>query len=217
MHKVLNRPDFYNRRYILEIQRLRLGMYQSNCYIVSEGKKALIVDPGDSGEEISEYLERNGLEPEMILLTHGHVDHVGGVDVLEEKYKCPVYISKADKESIDEGRQIFGHVSAPLKTYPENGELSFAGKKMEVLDTPGHTKGGVCLYFPEEGVLFSGDTLFKHNVGRYDLYGGDGVELLKGIREKLLVLPDDTVVYPGHDMETTIGHEKKYNMFLKEN
>lgn len=199
----------------MEIERLRLGMYQSNCYIVNEEGKAFIVDPGDNGEELNDYLKNKDLSLEFILLTHGHVDHVGGVDVLKSYHDVPVYISKEDKEAIIEGIRVFGEVNSEMTEIDESTTIKFINHEIKVLKTPGHTLGGVCFYIEDEGILFSGDTIFKHNVGRYDLYGGDGEALLKGIKEKIFVLPNETVIYPGHDMETTVEHEKKYNMFLK--
>lgn len=199
----------------MDIRRLRLGIYQSNCYVVVEEDRAFIVDPGDSGEEIKNYFENNNLKLDFILLTHGHVDHVGGVDDLNKYYNVPIYINKADKDHIVSGSHIYGEIKSHMTEVKEGDLIDFNQHKIEVIETPGHTKGGICFYIEDEGILFSGDTLFKHNVGRYDLIGGDGNELLSSIKEKLLVLPDDTKVFPGHDLETTIGHEKKYNMFLK--
>lgn len=198
----------------MKIDVLALGMFQANCYIVSEGDKCFIVDPGERADEIGEFLQDNGLTPEFILLTHGHIDHVGAVDGLMDQYMIDAYISETDREYIDRNTRIFGKIFHPTESVSEGDEIDFNGKKIKVIETPGHTAGGVCFLY--EDSLFSGDTLFRGSVGRTDLDGGSADALIDSITEKLMRLPEETKVYPGHQIPTTIGHEKKYNPFLRD-
>jgi len=197
----------------MEIQKLALGMFQANCYVVSEGNEAFLVDPGDRPEEILDYLNNHGLDLKFILLTHGHLDHVNAVDGIVKVHKVPVYLHEADRQAIDQKVNVFGKMTSQSLPIHEGMTIPFAGHKISVIETPGHSEGGVC--FLVDGNLFVGDTLFRHSIGRYDLHGSDGEALFHSIRKKLYKLPDDTKVYPGHEMDTDIGHEKKYNMFVK--
>lgn len=196
----------------MHIQRLALGMFQANCYVVSEGDSCFIVDPGEKADQIKEYLNEHDLTPKFILLTHGHVDHVGAVDELMDEFMVDTYMSPVDKRSIDMGVRIFGKVFHDTTDVYDGDEIIFSDKKIRVIETPGHTKGGLC--FLIENHLFSGDTLFRSSVGRSDFEGGSHEELISGIKNKLLILPEDTIVYPGHEAATTIGAEKKGNPFL---
>ncbi|PKK38713.1 hypothetical protein ABB02_02019 [Clostridiaceae bacterium JG1575] len=197
----------------MNIQPLPLGMFQANCFIVSEGSSAFLVDPGDTPQAVLDYLDHHGLTLSFILLTHGHMDHVNGVDGILERFPVPVYLHEKDEEAIRDRVRIFGHLDAKTHPVKEGEILKFMDHSIQVLETPGHTQGGVCYLI--EGNLFSGDTLFRHSVGRSDLAGGDEATLLESIEKKLLGLPEDTVVWPGHDAPTDLGHEKKYNQFLK--
>lgn len=196
----------------MHIQRLAFGMFQANCYVVSEGDSCFIVDPGEKADQIKEYLMEHNLTPKFILLTHGHVDHVGAVDELMDEFMVDTYMSPLDKRSIDMGVRIFGKVFHETTDVHEGDEILFSDRKIKVIETPGHTKGGLC--FLIENHLFSGDTLFRRSVGRSDFEGGSHDELINGIKNKLLILPEDTIVYPGHEAATTIGAEKKGNPFL---
>lgn len=199
----------------MEIKTFTLGMYQSNNYLVYENGHALLIDLGAGAEAVFNFLQENNLILDQILLTHGHLDHVDGVDeLLTMTGPVPVYLHEEDAIAILEKKRIFGHMAAKTTAIENGSKIAFGEKTIEVFTTPGHTKGGVS--FLVENRLFTGDTLFKHNVGRTDLYGGSEEEIIASVTEKLYTLPDDTIVYPGHDAATTIGHEKKYNMYVKD-
>lgn len=198
---------------MLKVVKLPLGMFQGNCFVVSEGSDAFLVDPGDRPEEVLNYLSLNGLKLDLILLTHGHVDHVNGVDGIVQAHKVPVYLHAADRAMIREGHQYFGKLITETLPVSDGMTIPFAGHEIRVIETPGHTAGGVSYLI--EGMLFAGDTLFHNTVGRTDLPGGDQEALLESVRNKLFALPDDTVVYSGHGDHTDIAHEKKYNYFVK--
>ncbi len=204
----------------MKLERFGLGIYDTNCYIIidEESKKAAVIDPGDAPDEFLNYFEKKGYELEGILLTHGHWDHITGVEKLVAKYGVKIYAMQQEKEllllpqlngSIQHREEV--SLSVGIE-FLEGGEtLEFAGCVIKVIATPGHTAGGCCYYIAEENVLFSGDTLFANTVGRWDLPTGSERVLKQSIREKLYILPEETVVYPGHMQSTTIGHEKKYN------
>lgn len=206
----------------MKIKTLVVGMVSTNCYIVTndDNNESLIIDPGDAAETIIGYITQNNLIVKAILLTHAHFDHIGAVDELVNKYSIPVYMSRAEEEvALNPSINLSGMVGSgygikATNLLDDNDEIELAGMKIKAILTPGHTKGGMCFYFAEHKVLFSGDTLFYESVGRSDLPGGHMGELVRSIREKLFVLPDDVKVYPGHDMSTDIEHEKRYNMFV---
>lgn len=206
----------------MKIKTMVVGAVGTNCYIVinDETDEALIVDPGDGARNIEAYLDENHLTPKAILLTHAHFDHIGAVKPLAQRYSLPVYMSE-DEVSVAENPGLNLSVMLgssygvkPTHTLKDNEKLNLAGFEITTILTPGHTKGGMCFYFEKDAVLFSGDTLFYESVGRTDFPGGHMGQLVKGIREKLFVLPDNVMVYPGHDMPTDIGHEKQYNLFV---
>lgn len=210
---------------ILENMRIKtmvVGAVATNCYIVvnDETNETLIVDPGDGAKQIEEYIEKNNLIPKAILLTHAHFDHIGAVQPLSKRYSLPVYMSEEEVTVAENpGLNLSGMLGAsygikPTHTIKDNEELSLAGFNIRAILTPGHTKGGMCFYFESDAVLFSGDTLFYESVGRTDFPGGHMGQLIRGIKEKLFILPDNVMVYPGHDMPTDIGHEKQYNLFI---
>lgn len=188
--------------------RLPLGMLQTNCYILSNGNRCLIVDPGDEPERVLAFLEQNGLTAEAILLTHGHYDHVGAVRALVAELDCDVYICEADLS-------LPSHMTAgPLyhsHTYSDGDRLTLAGMEFTVIHTPGHTPGSVCLLFGMD--LIAGDTLFEGSIGRTDFPGSDHGAMLHSL-EKLKKLPDEVRVYPGHGPATDMGQEKRYNPYL---
>ncbi len=207
---------------MLEVKQLTVGMVGTNCYLAANQmtKEAVIIDPGDEPKRIDRLIKENGYDPQAILLTHGHFDHVMAVDALSAEYGIKVYAHELEKETLEDpelnvsgmmGNTMVFHAT----DFVREGEiLNLAGFSFQVLLTPGHTKGGVCYYLASEHVLFSGDTLFAGSVGRTDFPGGSMSTLIGSIREKLLALPDETVVYPGHMESTTIGAEKTGNMFL---
>ena len=201
----------------MERLTVQVGGFEVNCSILSVNGKAWIVDPGQEAERVIDTLEKKGLEPAAVLLTHAHFDHIGAIPGLLKKFPdLPVYAHEKDAP-------MFGH---PLNQLPPEYP-SFAKPRnltttdkiegledIEILGTPGHTPGGVCYYFPKDKLLLSGDTLFAGSVGRTDLPGGDMATLMDSL-QKLTALPDDTVVIPGHGPHTTIAAEKRGNPFLQ--
>ena len=193
-----------------------LGPVQTNCYIVfdDEIKKAVIIDPADEAEYLISGLGQLKVQLCAILLTHGHFDHIQAVPEIKEKFSVPVYVHRADEEALkDPG--MFGMPSVKIFLKEDDVRLNggetveFPGMKFKVIHTPGHTKGSVCYYMEDAGILFSGDTLFCHSWGRTDFPGGSEKEIFESIREKLLPLPEETLVLPGHDSATTIKEERK--------
>ena len=206
------------------IEQLTLGPFMVNCYIVGDADSgdAVLVDTGDNAQRIIKKVESHGLKPVCIANTHAHVDHVGAVKEVGTYYEIGFHLHAGDKpvlEGLQTQSRFFGvrYDGTPeITAYLEDGAILKAGTiEMEVLHTPGHSPGGVCFHIPSEKVLFSGDTLFAGSIGRTDLPGGSFNELINSINEKLLVLPDDTVVYSGHGPESTIGREKLSNPFLQ--
>lgn len=206
----------------MRMARMTVGALATNCYIVSDETtgKAFIVDPGGDAKRIMDKVEELHLKVEAILLTHGHFDHMMAVDQLREKFGCKVYLSKEEEELIKDPQQnvsaMFGRpIATSADEFVEDGQqLQIAGFQIEVLATPGHTKGGVCYYLKEQEIAFSGDTIFEGSVGRSDFPGGNARELIRSIKDKLCVLPDDTQLFPGHGDSTVVSYEKQYNPFL---
>ena len=207
----------------MKIERFVIGPIGTNCYIVinEETKECFLTDPAACPPELVSHIRDTGLQVKAVLLTHGHFDHIMGLDDLVKEFPVPVYAHEAEKELLTDA-QLNASVSMYGQGYTFSGaeyvsdgqELEAVGEKIRVIYTPGHTIGGCCYYIPEEAVLFSGDTLFKASVGRTDLPTGSMGQLVRSIKEKLFVLPDETKVYPGHMDETSIGYEKKYNPFV---
>lgn len=205
----------------MQIHTLDLGMLNTNCYIISneETGEALIVDPADKALKIKAKLEEANLIPVAILLTHGHFDHIMAVPELTDTYHIPVYVSELENELLTDSKKNVANLIGKEFTLPLNQNinavdtLSLAGNLIEVIPTPGHTIGSVCYYFAEDKFLISGDTLFLESVGRTDFPTGDSAALVKSLREKLMSLPDEVKVYPGHGGSTTIAHERKYNPY----
>lgn len=210
----------------MQINRFTVGPFQENTYLLAEGEEALIVDPGFTQDSeyktVTSAIEGEALTLKAIVLTHAHVDHVLGIDKVLNDYDVPVYLSDKDRYLWDNfasqaamfGLRVdgFSFDPEPLKVQPEWTLGNFC---FEVRYTPGHSPDHLSLYSSPDGVVIAGDALFKEGIGRTDLYKGDFSLLEKSIREELYSLPDDTVVYPGHGPETTIGHEKRSNPFVK--
>ena len=202
----------------MERLTIQVGPYEVNCSILEIGGKAWIVDPGQEAERIAGLLSKKGLEPAAILLTHAHFDHIGGVPGLQRAFPgIPVYIGEKDvavlTHPMNQMPPDYPPVGKPANLrHAETLAADLPG--VETIATPGHTPGGVCYYFPGEKLLLSGDTLFSGSVGRTDLPGGDMGTLVDSLK-KLTALPDDTVVIPGHGPRTTIGDEKRGNMWLR--
>ncbi len=191
--------------------------FETNTYIVTceETGETAVVDPSLPEEILIEKLE--GKKVKYILLTHGHYDHIGGVNFVKEKTGAKVVIHKADEEMLCDKNKNYGTESTPIYAdiLVEDGtELMLGNSKITVLHTPGHTKGGVCYIFPDDRVMFSGDTLFRLTAGRTDLYGGDARTELMSL-SKIAELEGDYQVYPGHDHATTLDFERQYNRYMK--
>lgn len=205
----------------LQIETLVLGMMATNCYLAMDKatKKLLIIDPAASPERIISRIDALGAEPAAILLTHGHFDHIGAADALREKYKIPVCALDKEQEiceNEDKNLSLMcgrGFTVKADRFFHDGEAVQMAGMQISVLHTPGHTCGGACYYIPEESVLFSGDTLFCCSVGRTDFPTGSMSMLRESIHAKLFTLPEDTLVFPGHNESTDIGYEKKYNPY----
>lgn len=198
-----------------------VGPLGVNCYILSDNGKAVIIDPGGHASEIAKYLTKNELTPVAIINTHGHFDHIGGVSELAERYGIPFRLHNGDEFLIAKGSDAstmfgFGVMKNPqITSHLTDGEvINFEGMSINVLHTPGHSPGGVCLYIKELNSVITGDTLFLESIGRSDFPYGDHGQLINSIKSKLMTLDDDVKVYPGHGPASTIGHEKSYNPFL---
>jgi len=207
----------------IRVDCLELGMLSTNTYIVwnEDTRECIVIDPSDGYEVIDARLKEKQLHPSAVYVTHGHDDHIGSVNDLKRAYGLLVYMMKEEEEFAESVQynlsMAFGRprVIEPDMFFVDGQEVSVLGTKMKALLTPGHTVGGGSYYFPEEKMVFTGDTLFRESVGRSDFPGGSGKQLIASIREKLMPLPDDTVVYPGHGPLTTIGHERIHNYFLQ--
>ena len=206
----------------IEIKSMTLGMVATNCYLIinKETKEALLIDPADNALRISNVIEENVCTLKAILLTHGHFDHIMALNELKKRYNVPVYAHEEEEDVLKQSSLNMSGMIGQIYTtqadiYVKDGEhLKLAGLDIIVLHTPGHTKGGVCYYLPEEKVLMSGDSLFHCSIGRTDFPTGSMSQLVRSVKEQLFVLPDDVQVYPGHDSVTSIGYEKQYNPFF---
>jgi hydroxyacylglutathione hydrolase len=203
---------------------LPVGMLRCNCSIFGDEttKEAIVVDPGDKIGEIQKILERHALKVKAIVITHAHIDHIGGAQKLKAATGAPVYLNANDQELYDmiETQAAWLGMPVPERTpidvsARDGDSLTLGPAEFQVLHTPGHTQGSISLFIPSEGKLIAGDTLFRDSIGRTDLPGGDGRQILASIHNKLLVLPDETVVVPGHGPNTTIAREREFNPFLQ--
>lgn len=215
----------------IKIGRMVLGVCQTNCYFLYRdgGHECIVVDPADAGGSIYSALKKNDFQVRGILLTHGHFDHIWGVDALRDAANAAaeadgleavkVYAGAGERELLkSDDLNVSERAGRACTTYADvyvkdGQEITLAGMTCRVIETPGHTAGGCCYYFEEAGILVAGDTLFAESVGRTDFPTGSMGTLIHSIKDKLFVLPDDTRVYPGHGDSTTIGHEKEYNPF----
>ena len=198
----------------LPVITLPLGALGTNCYIISYKGQIYVIDPAAEADTILLELEKLHCEKPVILLTHAHFDHIGALPELAKRFgQLQIFLSAGDRELYKSPLNAYPPFCPPIKNLPETSAES-SNLDCEILPTPGHTRGGVCFYFPELKTLFSGDTLFAGSVGRTDLGDGDMKQLLNSVRTKLWSLPDDTAVYPGHGGSTTIGREKRTNPFF---
>lgn len=207
----------------IKIEKMVLGMVQTNTWFVinEKTKELILIDPADDAGRIIRKIEADGLKLQGILLTHGHFDHIGAVDDLKAYFKgVQCYAGEKEEEVLENGSyNLSASWAAALsiradRLLRDKETLTLAGFKIKVIETPGHTKGGVCYYLSEEGVLFSGDTLFRTSVGRTDFPTGSMSQIVRSVQYLTENLPGDTIVYPGHQEITTIAYEQRFNPYL---
>lgn len=207
----------------MEFKRLPLGIYQANCYVLHDEKtgETAVIDPGGEFPVLKDYIESRNLKVKYIILTHGHGDHIGALRELKDYTGATVCIHSGDHEMLRSSRMNlssemgFAPVEMTADQLLKDGDvLELGSTRLNIIHTPGHSPGGICIYC--EGSLFSGDTLFACSIGRTDLTGGSYNQIIASIKNKLLLLPDDTAVYPGHGPSSTILTEKKRNPFLNQ-
>ena len=203
---------------------LPVGMLDCNCSIFGDeqSREAIVVDPGDNIPDILQILARHGLHVKAIVITHAHIDHIGGAAKLKQVTGAPVYMNENDAVLRDQLEMQAAWLGMPtperteIDTPAREGDVLRLGPaEFHILETPGHTQGSISLWIPAENKLVAGDTLFQESIGRTDLPGGDGRQIVESIRAKLFTLPEDAIVIPGHGDQTTIGHEKRFNPFVR--
>lgn len=203
----------------MHIEKFIVGSLGTNCYIIEgDRKEAMVIDPGYQEERLLDYIKHNKLDVKYIVNTHGHVDHIGGNFDVHELTGAPICINKQDESYL--GKDPLSYIrynrhfknSTADRYLSEGDTLEFGGLTAKIYETPGHSKGGICVHI--ENHLFVGDTLFNGSIGRTDLADGDFDALISSIKSKILVLPDDTIVHPGHMGDTTVGKERQFNPFL---
>jgi glyoxylase-like metal-dependent hydrolase (beta-lactamase superfamily II) len=207
------------------IETFPVGWLECNCTILGdeETREAIIIDPGDDAQEILARLAKHGLTAKQIVCTHTHIDHVGGICELQERIETPAGIHKADLflfEKLDMQAQWIGMPmpkrGAIERFFADGDAIACRGIEMGVIHTPGHTPGSTTFHLAgDRNILFAGDTLFAQSIGRTDLWGGSHQEIISSIQKKLMTFDDDTIVIAGHGQATTIGHERRYNPFLR--
>ena len=208
---------------MVRVVKILVSLFQTNCYLVihEETNEGFLIDPGDYADVILSAVEKEGVTLTGIYLTHGHLDHMRAVERIRLKYPVPVYAQSYELEVLENPEinltRMFlrkDYVLTGVLPLADEREVCEAGIRMRVIHTPGHTKGGCCYYLFEEGILFSGDTLFYRSVGNTAFPGGSAAVLERSILEQLYVLPENTVVYPGHGEPTDIGSEMRENPFV---
>lgn len=206
----------------LEVQQMVLGPVYTNCYFLKnkENGETLIIDPADSPNRIFQKVEEMGAKPAAILLTHGHFDHIMAVQAVKAEYQIPVYACRQEEEMLREPSvNMTDRMRKPCSVRPDVflddlQVFDAAGFSIQMIHTPGHTKGSCCYYLKDEAVLFSGDTVFYGSVGRTDFPGGSTAQIVQSLHKLVDSLPEETEVFPGHDVSTSIGYEKRYNPFV---
>jgi glyoxylase-like metal-dependent hydrolase (beta-lactamase superfamily II) len=206
----------------MKIQTFVLGSMGTNCYLIEneQTKECILVDPATDSQQIYSYLDTENRKLVAILLTHGHFDHVMGVKDILASYETCVYAHEKERFVLQDpnlnlsAQFATSYGLTDVKEVQDNEVLHLAGWEIEVLHTPGHTSGSCCYYFKEEGVLFSGDTLFAGSVGRADFPTGNAQRLQSSLKERVMALPDEIRVYPGHMQDTTIGEERVGNPYV---
>jgi hydroxyacylglutathione hydrolase len=213
---------------MLHLQTFTFNAFQENTYIIINAERQCwIVDPGmyeaEENKVFFNYISDNGLNPQAIINTHAHLDHIFGVQACIDRYKIPFLLHELEQPVLKNAvasAMLFGfslvNVPKPDGFIKDSEDLNVSNDKLNILFTPGHSPGSIVFYYPEDNWVVGGDVLFNGSIGRTDLPGGDFPTLAESIKSKLFVLPDDTVVYPGHGPATTIGSEKKYNPFLRD-
>ena len=206
------------------LETLTVGPFQENCYIVGDQESGIgaIIDPGEEAARIAMAVEQTGLDIGSIIITHAHIDHVGAVVALVDEYACPVLMHAEAEATLGQlptqammmGLR-FGKLPTVDRHVGDEEVLEVGGIRLRSLYTPGHAPGHLAFYIEDEGLVLSGDALFAGSVGRVDLPGGSMEVLMRSIEERLLTLPDETMVYPGHGPQTTIGKERASNPFLQ--
>jgi hydroxyacylglutathione hydrolase len=208
------------------LESFPVGPLRCNCTILGDEvtHEAVVVDPGDNIAEILSRLQKHGLTLRQIVITHAHIDHVGGAALLKKATGAPVFLNQNDLGLLGAMEMQAGwlgvptpQVGSPDASAEDGLTVGLATLPGEVIHTPGHTPGSICLLFAQQNLLLAGDTLFAGSIGRTDLPGGDGGQILRSLRDRLMVLPDTTRVLPGHGPDTTIGEEKQSNPFLQPN
>ena len=197
------------------VKTIPTGIYATNCYLVinEATMDTIVIDPGDDQEKLIAIIEKNGLKVKSIFLTHGHIDHVGAVKALSARYNLMTYINREDLDLMDKNTYIYGNINGvPITHIRDQEVINIGGFEVKCIETPGHSPGGMS--FLIEDVIFSGDTLFQSSIGRTDFERGDYDTLIKSIVEKLLILEDNLIVYPGHGPSTTIEKERRTNPFI---
>lgn len=212
---------------MIYVEAFSLNPLQENTYLLwNEKRNAIIIDPGcyftAEEETLQNFIENKNLSPVQLINTHCHIDHVFGLKWAAKKYNLQLYIHQKEEQVLQFApvTGMMWGLSVDLYKGPfhflEHGDIiNFDEDKLQILLTPGHSPGSICLYCREQNFVIGGDVLFLESIGRTDLPGGNHQQLLQSIKEHLFVLPYETIVYPGHGLQTTIGHEKKYNPFLK--
>ena len=206
----------------MKLEIMVLGKVGTNCYIAmnEQNGEAIIIDPADRADKINSKLKEMGAKPVAILFTHGHFDHVLAANDLKKEHHIQIYANEKERETLENTQMNMssmgnGQSSYQADVFVKDGQvLDLAGMTCKVIWTQGHTPGGTCYFFEEDKILFSGDTLFCRSVGRSDFPGGSMSELIRSIKEKLMILDDDVKVFPGHMGATTIKDERIYNPFI---
>lgn len=201
----------------MKIKRIPVGAYAANCYILmdEDTKETAVIDPGEEASNLIKAIKDMDAKVKYILLTHGHADHTGAAVQLKKEFNAPIYINEQDYKLIDNGEFMYGDIAKNVDKYiNEEDTFNLGSIEIKPILTPGHTPGGVC--FLVDDMVFTGDTLFAGSIGRTDLAGGNFQTIIKSIKEKLVKLPDDITVFPGHGSESSIGREKVSNPFLSD-
>ena len=206
----------------MRVERFVTGIISTNCYLVinEKTKQTVIIDPAACPKKILGFIEEEGLKIEAILLTHGHFDHIMGIDAFLEHFDVPVYVHEEDERVMNDpalnqsSTYTSGYTFSGAQYLRDKQTLELAGYVFEVIHTPGHTWGGCCYYVASENVLFSGDTLFRLSVGRTDFPSGDAAKLRDSLKNRLFALEEDYTVYPGHDSPTTLSFERENNPYV---